>query len=158
MALTLTSSAFDHNGIIPRHYTCEGDDVSVPLQWEGAPEGTKSLALLVDDPDAPDPQAPKMVFAHWILYNLPADTVELPEGASPKHLPSGAREGENDFGNPGYGGPCPPTGRHRYFHKLFALDTALDGLDNPKKADLEKAIQGHVLASAELVGTYQKGD
>lgn len=156
MTLKIKSPAFQHNESIPRKYTCEGDDISVPLEWEGVPEETKSLALIVEDPDAPDPLAPQMIFTHWVLYNLSPDTRKLHEGASPDQLPDGAREGVNDFDNTGYGGPCPPTGMHRYFHKLHALDIELGQLDNPSKEDLEKAIEGHIIDYAELVGTYQK--
>jgi len=154
MMLTLTSSAFTHGQAIPREYTCDGDDVSPPLGWEGVPGGAKSLALIVDDPDAPDPAAPKMTWVHWVLYNLPASVTALPPGVRQADLP--AREGVNDWKRTGYGGPCPPIGRHRYFHKLYALDAPLPDLGTPTKAALEKAMAGHVLASAELVGTYQR--
>lgn len=156
MTLKIKSPAFQHNESIPRKYTCEGDDISVPLEWEGVPEETKSLALIVDDPDAPDPLAPQMTFTHWVLYNLSPDTRKLPEGTSPDNLPNAACEGVNDFEKTGYGGPCPPTGMHRYFHKLYALDIELGQLDNPSKEDLEKAIEGHIIDYAELIGTYQK--
>jgi len=156
MALALTSSAFGHNEPIPRLYTCQGDDISVPLAWSGIPEGTRSLALIVDDPDAPDPAAPKRTWVHWVLYNLPTDTGGLKQAVRPGELPAGTREGKNDWGRTGYGGPCPPVGRHRYFHKLYALDTVLPDLGQPTKAELEKAMQGHVLARFELIGTYQK--
>lgn len=154
MTLTLTSAAFAHQAEIPPHYTCEGSDVSPPLSWSGIPAGTKSLALIVDDPDAPDPAAPKMTYVHWVLYNLPADANGLPEGV--KALPQGMLEGTNDWRRTGYGGPCPPIGRHRYFHKLYALDAVLPDLGKPTKAKLEQAMKGHVLAMAELLGTYQK--
>ena len=156
MPLTLTSAGFSHGGAIPARYTCEGDDTSPPLRWEGAPAGTKSFALVVDDPDAPDPRAPRTIWVHWIVYNLPETTAALPEGVLPGHLPAGTGEGLNDWKRTGYGGPCPPIGRHRYFHKLYALDTVLTGLDRPTKARLVDAMQGHILAQAELVGTYQK--
>lgn len=156
MTLKISSPAFQHKEDIPRKYTCEGEDISVPLEWEGAPEETKSLALIVDDPDAPDPLAPQMTFTHWVLYNLSPNTTKLPEGASPDKLPDGAREGVNDFENTGYGGPCPPTGSHRYFHKLHALDITLDELENPSRDDFDKAIDGHIIAYAELIGMYQK--
>jgi len=156
MALALTSSAFGHNEPIPRLYTCQGDDISVPLAWSGIPEGTRSLALIVDDPDAPDPAAPKRTWVHWVLYNLPTDAGGLKQAVRPGELPAGTREGKNDWGRTGYGGPCPPVGRHRYFHKLYALDTVLPDLGQPTKAELEKAMQGHVLARFELIGTYQK--
>jgi Raf kinase inhibitor-like YbhB/YbcL family protein len=156
VSLTLTSSAFEHQGEIPRRHTCEGADTSPPLAWSDPPAGTKSFALIVDDPDAPDPKAPKMTWVHWVVYDLPASTRALPEGAGAKGLPAGARTGSNDWKRQDYGGPCPPIGRHRYFHKLYALDVALGDLGAPTRAQLEKAIEGHVLARAELVGTYQK--
>lgn len=156
MALAITSSAFAHNGPIPKLYTCQGKDVSPALAWSGLPAGTKSLALIVDDPDAPDPAAPKMTWVHWVLYNMPASASGLPEAVAPAALPAGTREGKNDWKRTGYGGPCPPIGRHRYFHKLYALDVMLADLKQPTKAELERAMQGHVLAKAELMGTYQK--
>ena len=156
MSLTLKSTAFAADGAIPARCTCEGDDVSPPLAWSGAPAGTKSFALIVDDPDAPDPAAPKMTWVHWVLHDLPATATGLAEDIGPGSLPPGTREGVNDWGRTGYGGPCPPIGRHRYFHKLYALDTVLGDLGRPKKAALEKAMQGHILAEAVLVGTYRK--
>ena len=157
MRLTITSTAFAHNGAIPSLYTCEGKDISPPLAWNGAPAGTKSLVLIVDDPDAPDPAAPKTTWVHWVLYNIPASVSSLPEAVKATALPAGTREGVNDWDRTGYGGPCPPTGRHRYFHKLYALDNVLPDLQRPHKAALEKAMQGHMLAQAALIGTYQKG-
>jgi len=157
MALTLSSSAFKSGDKIPSKYTCEGEDVSPPLSFNGAPQGTKSLALILDDPDAPDPKAPKRVWVHWIIYNLPPDTTELVENASASGLPKGAVTGINDSNQASYNGPCPPTGRHRYFHKLYALDTALPA-KALTKADVEGAIKNHVLAQAKLIGTYQQGD
>ena len=156
MNLTITSAAFAPNGAIPSLYTCEGKDVSPPLAWNGAPASAKSFVPIVDDPDAPDPAAPKMTWVHWVLYNLPAAARALPEAVKPNALPTGTREGVNDWGRTGYGGPCPPIGRHRYFHKLYALDMTLPDLKRPNKAALEKAMQGHILAQAELIGTYQK--
>ena len=156
MPLTLASPAFATNGEIPARHTCEGEDASPPLAWSGAPGGTKSFALIVDDPDAPDPKAPKMTWVHWVLYNLPAAAQALPEGTTRRTLPAGTREGLNDWKRTGYGGPCPPIGRHRYFHKLYALDAVLPDLGQPAKAELERAMKGHVLAHAELIGTYQK--
>lgn len=156
MGLTLTSSAFGQGGDIPGRHTCDGDDLSPPLAWSGTPARTKSLVLIVDDPDAPDPAAPRMVWVHWLLYNLPPDSRSLPEGVATTKLPKGAREGVNDWKRAGYGGPCPPVGRHRYFHKLYALDTVLPDLKQPTKAQLEEAMRGHVLEEAELVGTYQR--
>ncbi len=155
MTLTLTSSAFSHQGQIPKKYTCDGEDVSPPLVWTGVPAGTKSLALIVDDPDAPDPKAPKMTWVHWVLYNIPPTATGLPEAVGTR-LPPGTLEGLNDWKRTGYGGPCPPVGRHRYFHKLYALDAVLPDLKKPTKAQLEKAMAGHVLAVAELIGTYQR--
>lgn len=154
MTLSISSPSFANNGEIPSKHTCEGTNISAPLAWSGAPAGTKSLALIMDDPDAPDPRAPKMTWVHWVVYDIPADTTGLAEGV--QKLPAGAREGKNDWKRTGYGGPCPPIGRHRYFHKLYALDVVLPDLGEPTKADLERAMQGHILAKGELVGTYQK--
>ena len=154
MTLKLTSTAFAHGGEIPQKYTCEGRDISPPLAWSGVPANAKSLALIVDDPDAPDPAAPKMTWVHWVLYNIPTNASSLPEAA--KQLPAGTLEGLNDWKRTGYDGPCPPIGRHRYFHKLYALDTVLPDLGRPSKAKLEAQMRGHVIAQAELMGTYQK--
>ena len=156
MTLTLASPAFAHNGSLPARLTCDGRDVSPELRWSGLPVGTQSLALIVDDPDAPDPAAPRMTWVHWVLYNIPPAAMGLPEGVAVSDLPPGTREGMNDWGRTGYGGPCPPIGRHRYFHKLYALDTVLPDLGKPAKTTLEQAMKGHVLASTELVGTYQR--
>ena len=156
MGLTITSGAFDAGAAIPVTHTCEGKDMSPPLSWAEAPPATKSFALIIDDPDAPDPAAPKITWVHWILYDIPASVSGLPEAVRPEALPAGTREGLNDWGRTGYGGPCPPKGRHRYFHKLYALDTVLPDLRRPSKAALERAMQGHILAHAELIGTYQK--
>lgn len=156
MAMILESSAFKAHGEIPRTHTCEGDDVSPPLAWRDEPAGTKSFALIVDDPDAPDPKAPQRTWVHWVLYNIPASTHALTTGAS-RALPDATREGRNDWKRTGYGGPCPPIGRHRYFHKLYALAAELPDLHEPTKARLEEAMKSHVLGQAELVGTYQKG-
>lgn len=156
MAFTLTSSAFGDGGAIPSKYTCQGEDVSPPLTWSGVPENARALVLIVDDPDAPDPKAPKMTWVHWILYNIPPDVTGLAEGVSSATLPPGAEEGLNNWERIGYGGPCPPIGRHRYFHKLYALDTTLEGLREPTKAQLEDAMKGHVIAQTALMGTYQK--
>ncbi len=144
MPLTLTSPAFSHQGEIPKRYTCEGEDTSPPLSWSDPPEGTKSFALIVDDPDAPDTLAPRMTWVHWVLYNLPPTARELPAEIGREALPRGTREGQNDWKRTGYGGPCPPIGRHRYFHKLYALDTVLPDLGTPTKPELEKAMEGHV--------------
>lgn len=153
-SMRINSTAFSNQGAIPALYTCEGKDTSPPLAWSDIPTGTKSLALIVDDPDAPDPAAPTMTWVHWILYNLPAENGGLPEDV--KALPIGTREGLNDWKRTGYGGPCPPIGRHRYFHKLYALDTVLPDLKQPTKAKLEEAMKGHVIGEAQLMGTYQK--
>ena len=154
MPLTLSSSAFADHGKIPMVHTCDGADTPPPLEWRGVPDGAKSLALIVDDPDAPDPAAPKRTWVHWILFDIPPAAGGLPEGGRP--LPEGTREGLNDWTRTGYGGPCPPIGRHRYFFKLYALDTSLSALGRPTKADLERAMQGYVIGRAELIGTYQK--
>ena len=120
------------------------------------PARAKSLALIMDDPDVPDPKAPRMTYVHWVLYDIPPRATGLAEGAAQGGLPTGTREGTNDWKRTGYGGPCPPIGRHRYFHKLYALDTELPDLGSPTKAQLEKAIEGHVVEKAELMGTYEK--
>jgi Raf kinase inhibitor-like YbhB/YbcL family protein len=152
--MDLSSTAFAQGGSIPRRYTCEGDDIAPALFWSHVPERTLSLALIVDDPDAPDPAAPAMTWVHWVLVDIPPGAATIPEGG--QALPEGCRDGLNDWQRTGYGGPCPPVGRHRYFFKLYALDTRLPGLHRATKADLERAMQGHVLAQAQLVGTYQK--
>ncbi len=154
MTLRMTSSSFQAEGEIPTKHTCEGSDVSPNLAWSGIPRGTKSLSLIVDDPDAPDPRAPKMTWVHWVLYDIPPDVASLSEG--PAELPAGAREGRNDWKTVGYRGPCPPSGRHRYFHKLYALDVVLPDLGQPDKAALERAMKGHVLEEASVVGTYAR--
>jgi Raf kinase inhibitor-like YbhB/YbcL family protein len=156
MTLTLKSSVFDNGGVIPSRYTCEGEDISPPLAWTGVPETARSLVLIIDDPDAPDPKAPKMIWVHWVLYNISPDVSDLPEDIVPAKLPPGIVEGLNDWNRIGYGGPCPPIGRHRYFHKLYALDTVLEGMNTPTKAKVEAAMKGHVIAQTELMGTYQK--
>jgi Raf kinase inhibitor-like YbhB/YbcL family protein len=151
--LRISSTAFEANREIPAKYTCEGQDVSPPLAWDGVPEDTQSFALIVDDPDAPDPAAPRRTWVHWILLDLPRTARSLPEGV--RALPPGTLEGMNDWQRTGYGGPCPPVGRHRYFFKLYALDTKLK-LVKPSKAELESALEEHVLARSELIGTYEK--
>ena len=156
MSLRIESPAFTERGEIPRRYTCQGDDLSPPLVWSGVPATARSLVLIVDDPDAPDPAAPKMTWVHWLLYNLPTTASGLPEAVPDHALPAGALQGINDWKRTGYGGPCPPIGRHRYFHKLYALDCVLPDLGQPTKPQLLARMEGHVLASAELVGTYQK--
>jgi Raf kinase inhibitor-like YbhB/YbcL family protein len=157
MALTITSPAFSQGGKMPSRYTCEGDDVSPPLQFGRVPKGTKSLALIIDDPDAPDPRAPMRVWVHWVVLNLPPETAGLEEDAAGGALPKGAVQGLNDWKHKTYNGPCPPIGRHRYFHKLYALDVTLPAKPL-SKAELEAAMEGHVLGKAELMATYQKGD
>lgn len=156
MSLTLSSASFPHEGQIPLRHTCDGHDLSPPLVWSGVPDDAQSLVLIVDDPDAPDPAAPAMTWVHWVLYNLPPQIHELPEGISPAHLPDGTLQGKNDWKRTGYGGPCPPIGEHRYFHKLFALDVRLPDLQLPARGELERAMRGHVLAQAELMGRYQR--
>lgn len=156
MPLVLTSPAFAQGGEIPTVHTCEDTDVSPPLAWSGLPPSTASLVLIVDDPDAPDPAAPQMTWVHWLVYNLPPQPGSLAQGMSRHGLPPGVREGLNDWHRADYGGPCPPIGRHRYFHKLYALDVVLPDLGKADKAALEQAMRGHILAHAELIGTYQK--
>jgi len=154
MPLQIRSSAFEPNGGIPMEYTCEGADTAPPLEWSAVPSGAKSLALIVDDPDAPDPKAPRMTYVHWVLYDIPASATALAKGA--KQLPPGARQGKNDWKRTGYGGPCPPIGRHRYFFKLYALDKMLGDLHEPEKAVVEGAMRGHILEQAQVIGTYEK--
>ncbi len=156
MGMSLSSPAFAPGGEIPALFTCEGRDLSPALDWTGVPEAAQSLVLIVDDPDAPDPKAPRTTWVHWVLYNLPPPARGLQEGVAAKALPAGTKQGTNDFRRTGYGGPCPPIGRHRYFHKLYALDTVLPDLGAATRAQVEAAMKGHVIAHAELVGTYQK--
>lgn len=156
MGFMLNSTEFTDGGEIPSKYTCQGEDISPPLVWQEVPNGTRSLVLIVDDPDAPDPKAPRMTWVHWVLYNIPPQVKGLSAGLTSSNLPSGAREGINDWKRKGYGGPCPPIGRHRYFHKLYALDAEIKEMVNPTKADIEKAMKGHIIAKAQLVGTYEK--
>lgn len=152
MDIKITSSAFQDGGLIPAKYTCDGADVSPPLQWDNVPQGAKSIALICDDPDAP-----MGTFVHWVLFNLPAETRQLAEKvAADKTLPSGARQGTSGFGRVGYGGPCPPSGTHRYFFKIYALDTTLDLPAGARKSDLLKVMQGHILAQGQLVGKYKR--
>jgi hypothetical protein len=154
--MKVTSPAFENQGAVPKKFTCDGEDISPALAWSNIPEGTKSFALIVDDPDAPDPANPRMTWVHWVVYNIPATVSSLPEGVGDKDLPKGTLQGLNDWKKTGYGGPCPPIGKHRYFHKLYALDIVLPDLKQPTKAKLEKAMEGHVLSKAELVGLYQR--
>jgi len=156
MTLTLMSAAFGAGDEIPRRHTCQGENLSPPLAWSGAPAGTRSFALLVEDPDAPDPAAPLFTWVHWILYDLPPTLSALAEGMTTAGLPGGTREGLNDWKNTGYGGPCPPVGRHRYVHRLYALDVVLPDLGPVNRTTLLNTIKGHVLAQAELVATYRK--
>ena len=153
----LSAPAFSSNAAIPTPFTCQGADRSPPLAWTDVPAGTKSLAIIVDDPDAPDPDAPKTTWVHWVLYNLPPETTALAEGMKASAMPKSSREGLNDWKAVGYRGPCPPIGRHRYFFKVYALNTVLPDLGKAAtKATLEKAMHGHILGQAQLVGTYQK--
>jgi Raf kinase inhibitor-like YbhB/YbcL family protein len=152
--LQLTSSAFQPESSIPRQFTCEGDDVSPELKWTNAPPGTKSFALIVHDPDAPRPGG----FTHWVAYNIPANVTQIAQGA-PKgdKLPGGGLQGKNDSGQNGYMGPCPPSGTHRYYFYLYALDTELNLQSGASKNEVEKAIKGHVVEKTELMGRYKKG-
>lgn len=150
MSLTLTSSAFHQGDEIPTLYTCDAADRSPPLVWSGVPAGTKSLALVCDDPDAPRQGG----WVHWVLYDLPPTTTGLPEAVAT--LPPGTREGLNDWRRTGYGGPCPPSGRHRYFFKLYALDRLLGDQGRPTRERLERTMAGHILEQSELMGTYQR--
>jgi Raf kinase inhibitor-like YbhB/YbcL family protein len=154
--LTLRSPSFSAGGSIPPQHTCEGKDVSPALEFSGAPPQARSLVLIVHDPDAPDPAAPRVDWVHWLLYNLPPDCPGLAQGVTEGALPAGTLPGVTDFRRTGWGGPCPPAGEHRYFFVLHALDTVLPDLGTPARPRLERAIAGHVLESAELMGTYRK--
>lgn len=156
MALVITSPVFSDGGAIPRRHTCEGEDNSPELRWAGEASATKSFAIIVDDPDAPDPQAPKMTWVHWVIYDIPPDAHALPENAATAGLPPGTKNGINDWKRVGYRGPCPPIGTHRYFFKLYALDVVLPDLGRPTKAQLLNAMKGHVLGEAQLIGKYEK--
>lgn len=156
MSMNIQSLSFMHEREIPARHTCDGLNTSPPILWLGVPNSAKSLALIVDDPDAPDPSAPKMTWVHWLLYNIPVSATDLTEGITANRLPAGTLQGINDWHSTGYGGPCPPIGRHRYFFKLYALDSVLPDLKKPTKATLEKAMQGHVLDQASLIGLYQR--
>jgi len=152
MAVTVTSTAFEEGGMIPVRYTCDGDDVSPPLAWTGIPDGTKSIALISDDPDAP-----VGTWVHWVLYNIPPDADGLPEAVPSKEkLENGSIHGITDFGRPGYGGPCPPGGTHRYFFKVYALDTMLELAPKASKKDLTGAMEGNILAEGQLMGKYTR--
>ncbi|HYC55380.1 MAG TPA: YbhB/YbcL family Raf kinase inhibitor-like protein [Candidatus Binatia bacterium] len=154
--MQLTSPAFAAGGEIPTRFTCQGEDVSPPLSWSKLPMGTRSLALIVDDPDAPDPAAPKTTWVHWVAYDIEPVGGQLAEGASRGRMPKNSHQGTNDWMRQGYGGPCPPIGRHRYFHKLYALDTTLGNMGALTKPQLEEAMKEHIIGSAQLIGTYQK--
>jgi Raf kinase inhibitor-like YbhB/YbcL family protein len=154
--MKLTSPSFENQDLMAQKFTCDGENISPALEWSGAPKGTKSFALIVDDPDAPDPANPRMTWVHWVLYNIPATVSALPEGLKDQDLPKGTLQGFNDWKKTGYGGPCPPVGKHRYFLKLYALDIVLPDLKRPTKANLEKAMEAHVLSKAELIGLYQR--
>lgn len=156
MAFALASAAFEDGATIPRVYTCDGPDMSPPLYWAEIPAGTNSFALVIDDPDAPDPKAPRMRWVHWVVYDIPADCVGLPEHVTERSLPPGARQGANDWRQPGYRGPCPPVGEHRYVHTLYALDLSLGDLQMPTRDELMDAVRGHVLATATLTGLYER--
>ena len=151
--MQLTSTAFKQGEPIPVQYTCDGKDISPPVKWSGAPTGTKSLVLIADDPDAP-----VGTWVHWVVYDLPPGTTELAEDISKsQYISGGAKQGLNDFKHLGYGGPCPPRGKaHRYFFKLYALDTQLDLKPGATKSEVERAMQNHVLAEGQLMGTYQR--
>ena len=156
--MKLSSTAFAAGQAIPARHTCDGADVSPPLAWSDPPPGAKSFALVVDDPDAPDPKAPRMRWVHWVVYDLPASVRALGEGvARAADLPAGAHVGRNDWKKAAWGGPCPPVGRHRYVFTLYALDATLGDRGPLTRGDLEAAAKGHVLAKAELVGTYERG-
>ena len=153
MSLKLTAAAFAEGGTIPKQFTCDSTDLSPALAWTGAPENTKSFSLIADDPDAP-----AGTWVHWVLYDLPPDAKSLGEGVpKDEQLPNGARQGRNDFRRIGYGGPCPPPGgAHRYFFKLYALDAKLNLKAGATKAEVEKAMSGHILAQASLMGRYKR--
>jgi Raf kinase inhibitor-like YbhB/YbcL family protein len=153
---TIRCPAFVPDAPIPARYTCDADDVSPQLSWTDPPPGTRSFALIVDDPDAPDPAAPKRVWVHWIRYNIPAETRELPEGAG-NDGDAGVHEALTDANTLGYHGPCPPIGRHRYYFRLFALDEMLPVLGRKaRRADVERAMAGHILGTAVVMGTYDR--
>jgi Raf kinase inhibitor-like YbhB/YbcL family protein len=152
MAIKITSTAFEEGGMIPKQYTCDAQDISPPLGWSDVPEGTKTFALICDDPDAP-----MGTWVHWVLFNLPANINGLPENIPPqKTLENGAKHGKNDFRKLGYGGPCPPGGTHRYYFKIYGLDTSVDSDPGISKEDLLKAMEGHILAEGQLMGRYTR--
>ncbi len=152
MDIQLTSSAFGFEEMIPKKYSCDGDNVSPPLSWDNIPDGAKSITLICEDPDAP-----MGTFIHWVLYNLPSDVNELQENVpDDETLKNEARQGVNDFGNLGYGGPCPPSGTHRYFFRIYALDKMIDTTSTIDKKTLQKEMEGHIIAKGELMGKYQR--
>jgi Raf kinase inhibitor-like YbhB/YbcL family protein len=156
MSLMIRSPAFEHEHDIPSRYTCDGEDISPALRWSGVPDDAQTLALVVEDPDAPDPAAPQRIFTHWIVYNLPPDSTGLEENVTVETLPPGARPGKSDARRAGYTGPCPQIGAHRYFFKLYALDTPLPTAEPLTRNALLDAIEGHVVGYAELIGKYEK--
>jgi len=152
MEIKITSPAFEDGALIPARYTCDGEDISPPLQWQTVPEGTRSIALICDDPDAP-----MGTWVHWVLFNLPAETRALAENVPPdKILADGSKQGTTDFGRVGYGGPCPPSGTHRYFFKIYALDTEIDSPAGITKSQLLSAMEGHILGKGRLIGKYKR--
>jgi Raf kinase inhibitor-like YbhB/YbcL family protein len=156
VSLSISSAALADGQPIHKRYTCDGANVSPPLEWSGVPSNAQSLALIVEDPDAPDPKAPKTTWIHWILYNIPPSVHELREDVARYGLPAGVLEGVNDWTRTGYGGPCPPVGSHRYFHRLYALSALLPDLHGPRKSTLLQAMRGKVLAEAALMGVYAR--
>ncbi len=153
--IAIISPAFAHQREVPKQFTCDGAGISPELRWTGIPDGAKSLVLMMTDPDAPDPAALKRhLWVHWVLYNIPPSATGLPADVAPKDLPPGTRPGINGWNKTGYGGPCPPAGRHRYFFRLFALDTVLPDLKEPDRAELQRAMTGHVIGTGYLIGTY----
>jgi len=151
-SIKLTSTAFKEGEPVPRQYTCDGVNVSPPLEWSGVPKSAKTIAFIADDPDAP-----AGTWVHWVLYNLPSDNIGMVENLpATENLKAGGFQGKNDFGKIGYGGPCPPSGTHRYFFKIYALDSELPLKAGATKAEVEKAMEGHVVAQGQLMGTYKK--
>lgn len=153
---SLHSDTFVANGKIPKDYTCQGADKSPALSWVNAPKNTQSFALIVDDPDAPDPKAPKMTWVHWVVYNIPATTTIFPDNTASLGVPATSRVGVNDWGKTQWGGPCPPIGEHRYFFKLYALDTIISTEKPLNKNELLNAMKGHILAQTQIIGVYTK--
>ena len=156
VSMTLKTTGFEHQKAIPKQFTCDGSNVSPALNWSNVPQNAKSLALIVEDPDVPAPFMPVMTWVHWVLYNIPPSAIDLPQDVKPEKLPEGTLQGKNDWNETGYNGPCPPFGTHRYFFRLYALDTVLPDLNQPAKSALEKAMNGHIVAQAELMGTYKR--